>query len=66
MHGLVVYVKEELPFARNLTLENSEDYLLFRLALLHSLSYFFFTYRSMSSSSSTVFDAISFNIDDDT
>ena len=37
MHGLaVVYIKEELPFARNLSLENSEDsYLCFRLALLH-------------------------------
>ena len=25
MHGLTVYVKEELPFARDLTLENSGD-----------------------------------------
>ena len=40
MHGLAVYVKEGLPFAQDLSLENS--YLCFRLALLHSVSYFFF------------------------
>ena len=35
-HGLAVYVKKELPFARDLYLENSSDYYLcFRLALLH-------------------------------
>ena len=45
MHGLAVYVKEELPFARNLSLENSADsYFFFRLALLYSVSYFFFSY----------------------
>ena len=45
MHGLAVYVKEGLPFANELSLENSEDsYLYFRLALLHLLSYFFFVY----------------------
>ena len=44
MHGLAVYVKEGLPFARDLSLENSADsYLYFRLALLHSVSYFFFS-----------------------
>ena len=42
MHGLAVYFKEGLPFARDLSLENSaESYLLFWLALLHSVSYFF-------------------------
>ena len=42
MHGLAVYVKEGFPFARDLSLENSPDsYLCFRLALLHSVSYFF-------------------------
>ena len=62
MHGLAVYVKEELPFARDLSLENSADsYLCFRLALLR-LSYFFFLYRSPLSLS-TVFDSISSNID---
>ena len=45
MHGLAVYVKEGLPFARDLPLENSADsYLCFRLVLLHSVSYFFFLY----------------------
>ena len=45
MHGLTVYVKEGLPFAQDLSLENSTDtYLRFRLTLLHSVSYFFFLY----------------------
>ena len=35
MHGLAVYVKEGLPFLRDLSLENSADsYLCFQLALL--------------------------------
>ena len=43
MHGLAVYVKEGVPFARDISLENSADsYLCFRLPLLHSVSYFFF------------------------
>ena len=63
-HGLAVYTKEGLPFAYDLSLENSADsYLYFRLALLHSVSYFFFLYRSPSSSLCTVFDSISSNID---
>ena len=65
MHGLAVYVKEGLPFARDLSLQNSADsYLCFRFALLHSVSYFFFLYRSPSSLLCTVFDSISPNIDD--
>ena len=65
MHGLTVYVKEGLPFAQDLSLENSADsYLCFRLALLHSVSYFFFLYQSPSSSLCTVFDSISSNIDE--
>ena len=65
MHGLAVYVKEDLPFAQDLSLENSADsYLCFRLALLHSVSYFFFNYRSLSSSLCTVFYSISSNIDE--
>ena len=65
MHGLAVYVKEGLSFARDLSLENSADsYLCFRLALLHSVSYFFFLYRSPSLSLCTVFDSISSNIDE--
>ena len=47
MHGLTVYVKEGLRFAWDLSLENSAvSYLCFRLALLHSVSYFFFFYQS--------------------
>ena len=39
MHGLAVYVKERLPFARDLSLENSADSdLCFRLALLQCLT----------------------------
>ena len=65
MHGLAVYVKECLPSERDLSLENSADsYLCFRLALLHSVSFFFFLYRSPSSSLCTVFDSISSNIDE--
>ena len=65
MHGLAVYVKEGLPLALDLSLQNSVDsYLCFRLALLHSVSYFFFLYRLPSLSSCTVSDAIASNIDD--
>ena len=40
MHGLTVYVKEGLPFARGLSLKNfANSYLCFRLALLHSLPF---------------------------
>ena len=45
MHGLAVYVKEGLSFAGDLPLENAIDsYLCFQLALLQSVSYFFFLY----------------------
>ena len=65
MHGLAVYMKEGLPFTRDLSLENSADsYLCFRLALLHSVSYFFFLYRSPSSLLCTVFYSISSNIEE--
>ena len=56
IHGLTVYVKEGLPFARDLSVENSADsYLCFRLALLHTVSYFFFFYQSPSSPLCTIF-----------
>ena len=65
MHGLTVCVKEGLPFARDLSLENSPDsYLCFQLALLCSVSYFFFLYWSPSLSLCVVFDYISSNIDE--
>ena len=60
MHGLTVYVKEGLPFAWDLSLENSADsYLCFWLALIfHSVFYFFFLNWSPSSSLCMVFDSI--------
>ena len=55
--------EKRLPFAWDLSLENSADsYLSFQLALLHSLSYFFFLYWSPSSSLCTVFGSVSTNI----
>ena len=60
-----VYVKEGLPFAWDLSLENSADfYLCFPPALLHSVSDFFFLYQSPSLSLCMVFDSTSSNIDD--
>ena len=65
MHGFVVYVKEGLSFAWDLSLKNSADsYVCFRLALFHSVSYFFFLYRSLFSSLCMVFYSISSNIDE--
>ena len=65
VYGLAVTVKEGVPFAWDLYLENSlNSYLCFRLALLHLVSYFFFIYQSPSSFLCTVFDATSFNIDE--
>ena len=65
MHGLAVYVKERLPLARDISLENSADSsLCVRLLLLLSVSYFFFLYQSPSSALCTVFDSISSNIDE--
>ena len=65
MHDLAVFVKEGLPFARDLSLENSTgSNLCFQLALLHSVSCFFFLYRLPSSFLCMVFDSISSNIDE--
>ena len=64
MHGLGVYVKSNLPIAREPILEDdNESYVCFRLALLHSTTYIFFLYRSPSSSSCSVVEAVSSNID---
>ena len=61
-HGLTVYVKEGLLLAQDLSLKNSADsYLCFRLALLHSVSYIFFLYRSPTLSLWTVFDSVSYS-----
>ena len=65
MHSLAVYGKEDLPFAQDLSLENSADsYLCFRLALLHSVFHFFSLYQSPSLPLCMVFDSISSNIDE--
>ena len=51
MHGLTVYVTEGLPLAQDLSLEKFlQNFTCFRLALLHSVSYSFFFYQSLSSS----------------
>ena len=58
-------MKEGLPLARVLSLENFEDsYLCFRLALLHSVFYLFFLHRSPFSLLCTVFDPVSSNTDE--
>ena len=44
--------------------KSADSYLCFRLALLHSVSYFLFLYQSPSSSLCMVFEAISSNIDE--
>ena len=65
MHGLAVYAKEGLPFCTGLISRKlCGSYLYFRLALIHLVSYFFFLYRSPSSSLCTVFLFISSNIDE--
>ena len=64
MHGLTVYVKEGLPFALNLSLENCADSCLcFQLTLLHSVSHFLLS-QSPSSSLCMVFDSVSSNINE--
>ena len=53
--------EERIPFARDLSLENSADSCLcFWLGLLHSVSYFFFLYWLPSWFLCTVFDSIFF------
>ena len=65
IHGLGVYVKDELPFAKDLSLENSANsYLCIWLALLHSVSYFYFLCQSTSLSLCMVFYSISSNTDE--
>ena len=65
MQCLAVYVKEGLPSAWDLSLENSaSSCLCFLLASLHSVSYFFFLYRSPSLPLCTVFYSISCNTDE--
>ena len=64
MHGLGVFVKDNLPFARVPLLElEGESFMCFRLSLIHSTSFIFFLYRSPSSTSCSVLEAISNSID---
>ena len=64
MHGLTVYVKEGIPFAQDLSLENSANsYLCFQLTLLHSVSYFLLS-QSPSSPLCMVFYSVSSNINE--
>ena len=63
MHSLEGNMKEGLPFAQKLSLQNLVDsFLCFRLGLLHSVSKFFFLCWSPSASLYAVFDSISCNI----
>ena len=57
MHCLGVYVKSNLLIARETIL------MCFRLALVHSTTFIFFLYRSPSSPSCSVVEAVSSNID---
>ena len=65
MHGLALYVKEGLSFAQVISLENSVDsYWCFWQSLLHSVSCFFFLYKSPSSSLCMVLDPILSNLEE--
>ena len=65
MHGIAIFVKEELLFAHDLSLENSADsYLCFWLDLLHSLSYFPFPLSITFFVLCTAFESISSNINE--
>ena len=66
MHCLAVYVKKGLLLAQSTGVISRKicRFLCIRLALLHSRSYFFFHYCSLTSSSGTGFYSISSNIDE--
>ena len=69
IHGLTVYVKEGLPFARDTGLISRKlcrFLLMFSICFtpLSSVSYFVFLYQSPSSSLCMVLDSISSNIDE--
>ena len=56
--------KDSITHILGLAVYVEDSYLLFRPALLHSVSYFFFLCRSSSSSLCTVFDSTSSDIDE--
>ena len=65
MHGLAVYVKDRTFFlVGRISRKLCGSYLYFWVALLFSVSYFFFVYWLPSSTSCKIFDAISSNIDE--
>ena len=64
MYGLAVYVKEGLPFAWDLSLQNCRTFLVLSSDFTSFSSLLLFLYQSPSSSLCTIFDSISSNIDD--
>ena len=64
MHGLAAYVKEELPFAWDLSLKNSADSYLFLTGFTSLSAYLLFLYWSPSSSLCMFFYSILSNMDD--
>ena len=64
MHSIASYVKEELPFAWDVSLENSKDFYLFLTGCTSFSAFLLFPLSSPSSSLCKVFDATSSNIDD--
>ena len=63
LYGLIR--KDSITHIHLLSLKNSVDSCLcFRLALFHSVSYFFLLYRSPSLSLCTAFNSVQFNIDE--
>ena len=64
MHGLAVYVREGLPFAQDLSLENSADSYLFSIGFTSLSVLIFFLFQSPSSPLCKGFYSISFNIDE--
>lgn len=64
MHGLAVYIRNNLPIARECRLESpDESFMCYRVALLHSTTYLFFLYRSPSSQDCSLIDLVSDRID---
>ena len=63
LHGLGVYIKDGLPCARDISLDElNSPYMCFRMTLLHSTTYTFFLYHPQTEGSS-VFTLIANQID---
>ena len=64
MHGLGLYVRENLPIGREHRFESPvHSFMCFRLALLHSTTFLFFLYRSPSNQDCSLIDNVSDCID---